>query len=166
MQLKDILSESRNRALDEISDKVDSGYISKDSHETLTQRVADNVGQHFYLSFGREEPDGSTSEIEFFFTEVLLLTDKRFIIQGDVNTSRSVPTGKKRPTTIQIDYHFDEQTFHEALLCRNNTVRDRRLLSLDIAGIRGQNNIATAKQLVYTLTLCLYSGKSSGIFHH
>lgn len=131
-----------------------SEYIYK----RLTQGVVDNVGSNFYLSFGREEPDGSTSEVEFYFTEVILLTEKRVVIQGNANMSRSdVPIGKKRPSTIQIDYHFDEQKFYEAVFCRNNTVRDKRPLSLDIAGIRGRNNIATAEKLIHFLTLCYYS---------
>ena len=72
--------------------------------------------------------------------------------------SRSdIPIGKIRPSIIQIDYKFDEQQFYEAVYCANGTVRDLRPLSLDYAGVKGFNNVNTAKKLIHFVTLCYYS---------
>ena len=131
---------------------------SEQIYAQLTQGVKDNVGEYFHLSFSRKEPDESSSEVHFFFTEVLLLTDNRVVLKGDAKMSRSdIPIGKNRPKTIQIDYHFNENKFYEAVYCKNNTVRDIREISLDIAGINGVENVKTAETLIHFLTLCYYS---------
>ena len=127
-------------------------------YKRLTQGVIDNVGEHFHLQFGREEPDGSTAEVNFYFEEVVLLTNNRLVIGGYANMSRSdIPIGKKRPRKIQIDYKFNEQQFYEAVYCANHTVRDMRPLTLDYAGTEGAINIETAKQLLAFVTKCYYS---------
>lgn len=131
---------------------------SKLIYKRLTQGVIDNVGEKFLLQFEREEPDESTTEVKFYFTEVILLTDDRVVLQGDAIMNRSdVPLGKKKPKVIQIDYKFKEQKFYEAVYCQNNTVRDLRPINLDIAGVIGRNNILTAERLIHFLTLCYYS---------
>ena len=131
---------------------------SAEIYARLTQGVVDNVGEHFHLQFGREEPDWTVSEVNFYFTEVILLTKNRVVIQGDVTMSRSdIPIGKRKPKTIQIDYKFNEQQFYEAVYCANNTVRDMRPLMLDYAGVDGYQNVETAKKLISFLTLCYYS---------
>lgn len=131
---------------------------SSEIYARLTQGVVDNVGEHFHLQFGREEPDWTVSEVNFYFTEVILLTKNRVVLQGDVTMSRSdIPIGKRKPKTIQIDYKFNEQQFYEAVYCANNTVRDIRPLMLDYAGVDGSQNVETAKKLISFLTLCYYS---------
>ena len=131
---------------------------SKLIYKELTQGVEDNVGKNFHLSFGRDEPDESTTDLHFFFDKVILLTDKRVVLEGQARMSRSGnPIGHYKPSTIQIDYIFDEQKFYEAVYCRNNTVRDMRELTLDIAGVNGRENIDTANKLIHFLTLCYYS---------
>ena len=191
-QLKNILDESRKRAIFEIDhreateamcDNMDAtdelrrgknieilpdGTIlsyydkrresSKLIYKQLTQGVIDNVGEGFHLQFDRPEPDDTSTEVHFFFTEVILLTDDRVVLQGNAIMNRSdVPVGKKRPKTIQIDYKFNEQQFFEAVYCANNTVRDMRQIYLDIAGNEGMENIRTAEKLIHFLCLCYYS---------
>ena len=134
------------------------GKASEMSYRVITQGVADNVGENFTLTFGREEEDRTVSNLDFHFQEVILLTPHRFVIQGTCETSRSpVSVSKFKPRRIQIDYQFQNGNFYEAVYCANGTVRDKRLLTLDHAGIHGYNNVDTAKSLIQFLTMCLYS---------
>ncbi len=131
---------------------------SEEIYKRLTHGIIDNVGEHFELSFGREGPDESITDVEFHFNEALLLTKNRLVIQGDAKMSRSdIPIEEIRPSRIQIDYKFDEQQFYEAVYCANGSVRDLRPLSLDYAGVKGYNNIETAKKLIHFVSLCYYS---------
>lgn len=137
-------------------DKRDRG--SKMTYQVLTQGIFDNVGKSIVLRFGRTEEDFTTSNVDFYFNELRLLTPKRFVIEGTCNMSRSpISVGKTKPKKIQIDYKFDEQQFYEAVYCANGTVRDIKPLNLDYAGAMGKTNIATAQQLIQFLTMCLYS---------
>lgn len=122
---------------------------SEISYQAITKGVLDNVGC-FQLSFGRLEEDKTTSPVKFTFSEVILLTDKRFVIEGKVETTRSpISVSKHKPKTIQIDYIFETQSFYEAVYCSNGTVSDRKLLKLDCAGVDGVNNVNKAKQLIH-----------------
>ncbi len=142
-----------------ISDlKQRRGKASEMSYRVITQGIKDNIGEHFTLTFGRQEEDRTVSNLDFHFQEVILLTPHRFVIQGICETSRSpVSVSKFKPKKIQIDYQFQNANFYEAVYCANGTVRDKRLLTLDHAGIHGYNNVATAKSLIQFLTMCLYS---------
>lgn len=85
---------------------------SKLIYKQLTQGVIDNVGKDFHLQFERPEPDETSTEVHFFFTEVILLTDDRVVLEGNAIMNRSdIPIGKKRPKKIQIDYKFKTQQF-------------------------------------------------------
>ena len=131
---------------------------SKMSYKVLTQGVFDNVGKNIVLKFGRTEEDFTTSNVDFYFKELRLLTPKRFVIEGTCDMSRSpIPVGKRKPKKIQIDYKFEEQQFYEAIYCANGTIRDIKPLNLDYAGAMGKVNISTAQQLIQFLTMCLYS---------
>ena len=128
------------------------------TYRVLTQGIKDNVGERIKLLFGRTEEDFTTSNVDFYFQELRLLTQKRFVIEGYANMSRSpIPVGKTRPKRIQIDYRFDTQQFYEAVYCANGTVRDMKPLNLDYAGPEGRENVETAKKLIQFLTMCLYS---------
>lgn len=131
---------------------------SSEIYNQITQGVKDNIGDNLRLTFGRRELDRSTSTVEFFFEEVLLLTPKRAVIQGRVNESRSpISIGKRKPKHIQIDYHFEDQCFYEAVYCANGTVRDLKQLTLDYAEDETNRNLTTAINLIKFLTMCLYS---------
>ena len=139
-----------------IRSKRDRG--SKMTYRVLTQGVFDNVGENIVLRFGRTEEDMTTSNVDFYFRELRLLTPKRFVLEGYANMSRSpISVGKTKPRKIQIDYRFDQQQFYEAVYCANGIVRDLKLLKLDYAGSIGKQNIETAKSLIQFLTMCLYS---------
>ncbi len=138
--------------------RIQRGRASEMSYEALTQGIKDNVGDSFLLTFGRKEEDRTVSNVDFHFEELILLTPNRFVMQGTCETSRSpISVGKKRPNRIQIDYHFDDGCFYQAVYCANGTVRDTRILTLDHAGVHGYNNVNTAKTLIQFLTMCLYS---------
>lgn len=135
-----------------------SRRASEITYEVLTQGVKDNVGDSFELKFGRKEIDGTTSEVVFTFKEVRLLTKTRFVIEGNVKTSRCPnPLGKIKPKRIQIDYHFDNETFYEAVYCANGTIRDKKPLKLRHAGVLGLENVKISMCLINFLTNCLYS---------
>lgn len=137
-------------------DKRDRG--SKMTYRVLTQGVFDNVGENIVLRFGRTEEDFTTSNVDFYFKELRLLTTKRFVIEGTCSMSRSpISVAKTKPKKIQIDYKFDEQQFYEAVYCANGTVRDIKPLNLDYAGTIGKENVSTAQNLIQFLTMCLYS---------
>ena len=137
---------------------IDRG--SKMTYRVLTQGVFDNVGKNIVLRFGRTEEDMITSNVDFYFRELRLLTPKRFVLEGYANMSRSpISVGKTKPRKIQIDYRFDQQQFYEAVYCANGTVRDLKLLKLDYAGSIGKQNIETAKNIIQFLTMCLYSNE-------
>lgn len=141
-----------------IRSKRDRG--SKMTYRVLTQGVFDNVGKNIVLRFGRTEEDMITSNVDFYFRELRLLTPKRFVLEGYANMSRSpISVGKTKPRKIQIDYRFDQQQFYEAVYCANGTVRDLKLLKLDYAGSIGKQNIETAKNIIQFLTMCLYSNE-------
>ena len=128
------------------------------AYRVLTQGVKDNVGEYVVLRFGRTEEDMTTSNVDFTFKELRLLTPKRFVLEGYANMSRSpISIGKTKPKKIQIDYQFDTQQFYEAVYCANGTVRDMKPLNLDYAGSLGKANIETAQRLIQFLTMCLYS---------
>jgi len=131
---------------------------SKMTYRVLTQGIIDNVGNNIVLRFGRTEEDFTTSNVDFYFRELRLLTPKRFVIEGVCNMSRSpISVGKTKPRKIQIDYQFEQQQFYEAVYCANGTVRDMKPLNLDYAGTLGKENIDTAQKLIQFLTMCLYS---------
>ena len=130
----------------------------KMSYKVLTQGIFDNVGENIMLYFGRTEEDFTTSNVDFYFKELRLLTPNRFVIEGYAKMTRSpISVGKTKPRKIQIDYRFDQQQFYEAVYCANGTVRDMKPLKLDYAGALGKQNIETAKSLIQFLTMCLYS---------
>lgn len=124
----------------------------KMTYKVLTQGIFDNVKENIVLFFGRPEEDFTTSNVDFYFKELILLTPKRFVMEGYANMSRS-PISRK----IQIDYRFDQQQFYEAVYCANGIVRDMKPLKLDYAGNLGKQNIETAKSIIQFLTKCLYS---------
>lgn len=127
-------------------------------YKVLTQGIKDNIGENFVLMFGRKEEDMTTSNVDFYFQELKLLTPKRFVIEGYANLSRSpISIGKAKPKKIQIDYRFDTQQFYEAVYCANKTVRDMKKLNLDYAGDEGRENVNIAKKLIQFLSMCLYS---------
>ena len=130
--------------------KKDRGV--KMTYKVLTQGIFDNVKENIVLFFGRPEEDFTTSNVDFYFKELILLTPKRFVMEGYANMSRS-PISRK----IQIDYRFDQQQFYEAVYCANGIVRDMNPLKLDYAGNLGKQNIETAKSIIQFLTMCLYS---------
>ena len=131
---------------------------SKMTYRVLTQGIFDNVGENIVLRFGRTEEDMTTSNVDFYFKELRLLSPKRFVLEGSANMSRSpISVGKTKPRNIQIDYRFDQQQFYEAVYCANGTVRDMKPLKLDYAGSLGKQNIETAKNIIQFLTMCLYS---------
>jgi hypothetical protein len=128
------------------------------TYRVLTQGIKDNVGEYIVLRFGRTEEDSTTSNVDFYFRELRLLTHKRFVLEGYANMSRSpISVGKTKPKKIQIDYQFDTQQFYEAVYCANGTVRDMKPLNLDYAGSLGKTNVETAKKIIQFLTMCLYS---------
>ena len=130
----------------------------KMTYKVLTQGIFDNVKENIVLFFGRPEEDFTTSNVDFYFKELILLTPKRFVMEGYANMSRSpISIGKSKPRKIQIDYRFDQQQFYEAVYCANGTVRDMKPLKLDYAGNLGKQNIETAKSIIQFLTMCLYS---------
>lgn len=130
----------------------------KMTYKVLTQGIFDNVKENIVLFFGRPEEDFTTSNVDFYFKELILLTPKRFVMEGYANMSRSpISIGKSKPRKIQIDYRFDQQQFYEAVHCANGTVRDMKPLKLDYAGNLGKQNIETAKSIIQFLTMCLYS---------
>ena len=151
-----------NGKLDSLKRK--RGRSSEITYRLLNQGIIDNVGDGFILTFGREEPDSTFSNLTFKFQNLRLLTEKRFVIEGIAEMSRHpIPVGSKKPKKIQIDYIFDKQCFYEAVYCANGTVRDMRKLSLDHAGVDGLRNVQIAKKLIQFMTMCLYSiddGKS------
>ena len=122
------------------------------TYKVLTQGIFDNVKENIVLFFGRPEEDFTTNNVDFYFKELILLTPKRFVMEGYANMSRS-PISRK----IQIDYRFDQQQFYEAVYCANGIVRDMKPLKLDYAGNLGKQNIETAKSIIQFLTKCLYS---------
>ena len=131
---------------------------NKMAYRVLTQGIFDNVGENIVLYFGRTEEDFTTSNVDFYFKELRLLTHKRFVMEGYANMSRSpISVGKAKPRKIQIDYRFDQQQFYEAVYCANGTVRDMKPLKLDYAGSLGKQNIETVKNIIQFLTMCLYS---------
>lgn len=131
---------------------------SEDIYDKITQGVKDNIGDSLRLTFGRKELDRSTSTIVFYFDKVVLLTKQRAVIEGRVMESRSpIPTGRTKPKRIQIDYHFYDQTFYEAVYCANNTVRDMKPLKLDYSEDGSNKNVNTAINLIQFLSMCLYS---------
>ena len=125
---------------------------SKMTYRVLTQGIFDNVGENIVLRFGRTEEDMTTSNVDFYFRELRLLSPQRFVLEGCANMSRS-----PMPRKIQIDYRFDQQQFYEAVYCASGTVRDMKPLKLDYAGSLGKQNIETAKNIIQFLTMCLYS---------
>ena len=125
---------------------------SAEIYDRLTQGIFDNVGENIVLRFGRTEMDMTTSNVDFYFRKLRLLSPKRFVLEGCANMSRS-PTSRK----MQIDYRFDQQQFYEAVYCANGTVRDMKPLKLDYAGSLGEQNIETVKNIIQFLTMCLYS---------
>ena len=125
---------------------------SAEIYDRLTQGIFDNVGENIVLRFGRTEMDMTTSNVDFYFRKLRLLSPKRFVLEGCANMSRS-PTSRK----MQIDYRFDRQQFYEAVYCANGTVRDMKPLKLDYAGSLGEQNIETVKNIIQFLTMCLYS---------
>ena len=148
-----VLPNGRIKVIDQISNKS-----SEITYDAITQGVKDNVGEDFFLKFGRPEIDNTTSRVIFKFKRVRLLTKDRFVIEGECRTSRSPnPLGSKKPMYIQIDYKFKEQKFYEAVYCANGTVRDSRELKLRYNGIDGIENVKTAMNLIQFLTMCLYS---------
>ena len=131
---------------------------SKMTYEVLTQGLLDNVSKNIVLMFGRTEEDFTTSNVDFYFKELRLLTPMRFVMEGYAEMSRSpISVGKAKPKKIQIDYRFDQQQFYEAVYRANGTIRDRKPLTLDYAGSLGKQNIETAKSIIQFLTMCLYS---------
>ena len=158
-QLREILSNavtSPNGMKQSVWAKRDRA--NKMTYRVLTQGIFDNAGENIVLYFGRTEEDFITSNVDFYFKELRLLTPKRFVMEGYANMSRSpISVGKAKPRKIQIDYRFDQQQFYEAVYCANGTVRDLKLLKLDYAGSIGQQNIETAKNIIQFLTMCLYS---------
>lgn len=125
--------------------------MGEDAYPGLTQGVINHIGE-FVLSFGRKEPDRTTSNVDFSFQSVRLLTEKRFVIEGLADISR-FGRGKK----YLIDYRFDNQNFSEAVCCKNGTVRDMRSLKLVYTGEIGERNIQIVRNLINYLTKCLYS---------
>lgn len=159
-QLKSILADAVTSVLNGITHRMaTTPIISKMTYRVLTQSVFDNVGENIVLYFGRPEEDFTTSNVDFYFRELRLLTPKRFVLEGyDMNIGSSPRfVGKTKPRIIQIDYRFDQQKFYEAVYCANGTVRDLKLLKLDYAGPEGKTNIDTVKKLIQFLTMCLYS---------
>ncbi|MCQ2203555.1 MAG: hypothetical protein MJZ15_03835 [Bacteroidales bacterium] len=147
-----IAKNGKQTSLDDIREKS-----SKISYDILTQGVKDNIGDSLVLNFGRPEVDRTTSSVRFVFDKMRLLTDKRFVMEGFVTTSRSPnPLGSKKPKRIQIDYLWNEQQFYEAVYCANGSVRHLAKLKLNQNGVRGQDNITTACNLIGFLTQCLY----------
>lgn len=145
-----------NGSRQSIRAKRDRG--SSMTYRVLTQGIKDNVGEYIVLRFGRTEEDSTTSNVDFYFRELRLLTSKRFVLEGYANMSRSpISVGKTKPKKIQIDYQFDTQQFYEAVYCANGTVRDMKPLNLDYAGSLGKTNVETAKKIIQFLTMCLYS---------
>ena len=152
--LKQHLIEAYQDALDEIGCEpncLNQAVVSEDVYPMLTQGVINHIGE-FVLTFGRKEPDRSTSNVVFSFQSVRLLTEKRFVIEGLADISR-FGKGKK----YLIDYRFDNQNFSEAVCCKNGTVRDMRNLKLVYAGDIGARYIQTVRKLINYLTKCLYS---------
>lgn len=128
------------------------------SYDVLTQGVKDNIGESFVLKFGRKEEDRTVSDVTFTFDKVLVLTNDRFVIEGFCRMSRSpVSISRKKPTKIQIDYQWKEQKFYEAVYCANGTIRHKKELKLNSAGVYGEMNVKIATDLIQFMTLCLYS---------
>ena len=131
---------------------------SEMDYKVLTLAVKDNVGANFVLTFGREETDYSTSTVVFTFQKVILLTNERFVIEGECYTSRSpVSISTVKPKRMQVDYLFDKHAFYEAIYRANRTVRDLKQLKLDKVGNIGKNNIETSDKLISLMSDCIQS---------
>ena len=154
--LKNTLKDAAKTALDEIDHNGEDNNcaaVDEDSLQLLTQCVRDDVGDSFVLTFGLQHPDKVVSNVTFTLESVILLTEKRFVIEGIADVSRIPKLLKK----YRIDYKFDDSSFFEAVCCKNGTVRDMRPLKLDFAGDFGRHNVQNAIKLIQILTKWLYS---------
>ena len=133
---------------------------AKLNYSAITQSVLDAVGR-FSLLFIKPEREGYLSSIVLFhFNEIIFLRDDCFIIQGTTEMSKHpIPSSKYRPNpvSVQVQYVFSEEKFHEVVYCANGTIRKKAPLTLLTAGDVGENNLNTANMLKQHMTNCLYS---------
>lgn len=162
-KIQGVLDLSHKLVLNEINHRLSTDSQLRDrssaiSYDVLTQGVKDNISEMIVLKFGRKEEDRTVSGVTFVFDKVLVLTKDRFVIEGYCRTSRTpISISKNKPPKIQIDYQWKEHKFYEAVYCANGTIRDKKELKLNSAGVSGFENVKIATDLIQFMTLCLYS---------